>query len=67
MFLDNNFDKAVIIFETSTLEFVKNEFSVNTMNCGIGSAFSEGPRSTFSEGSSPLIKHAVQNSNQQEN
>lgn len=67
MFLDNNFDKAVIIFETSTVEFAKNRFSVNTMSCGIGSAFSEGPRSTFSEGSSPLIKHAVQNSNQQEN
>ena len=67
MFLDNNFDKAVIIFETSTVEFAKNRFSVNTMSCGIGSAFSEGPRSTFSEGSSPLIKHAVQNSTQQEN
>ena len=43
------FQKTSVIFEISTLEFIKN----HTMNFGIGSAFSKGPGSTFSEGPGP--------------
>ena len=47
------FRKSIVIFEISTLEFVKNESLTHTMNFGIGSAFSKGPGSTFSEGLGP--------------
>ena len=50
------FQKTIIIFEISTLEFVKNESLTHTMNFGIGSAFSKGPMSAFSEGPGPLYK-----------
>ena len=43
----------MVIFEISTLKFVKNESLNNTVNFGIGSAFSNGPWSAFSEGRSP--------------
>ena len=50
------FQRTIIIFEISTLEFVKNESLTHTMNFGIGSAFSKGPMSAFSEGPGPLYK-----------
>ena len=37
------FLKTIVIFEISTLEFVKHEPLTNTINFGIGSAFSKGP------------------------
>ena len=37
----------------SALEFVKNEFLTRTVKFGIGFAFSKGPRSAFSEDTSP--------------
>ena len=40
-----------IVFEISTLEFVKNQFLNDIAN--FGSAFSEGPGSTFSDGLVP--------------
>ena len=43
--------KAIVIFEINTHKFVKNESLTHTVNFGIGSAFSKGPGSTFSEGS----------------
>ena len=42
--------KNIVIFEISTLKFVKNESLTHTVNFGIGSAFSEGP------GPGPLCK-----------
>ena len=36
--------KTIVIFEISTLKFVKNESLTHTVNFGIESAFSEGPR-----------------------
>ena len=36
------FRKTIIIFEISTLEFVKNESLTHTVNFTIGSAFSKG-------------------------
>ena len=50
------FQKTSVIFEISTLEFVKYESLTHTMNFGIGSAFSKGPGSAFSEGPGPLYK-----------
>ena len=50
------FQKTIVIFEISTLEFVKYESLTHTMNFGIGSAFSKGPGSAFSEGPGPLYK-----------
>ena len=47
------FLKGIVIFEISTLKFVKAESLTHTVNFGIGSAFSEGPGSAFSEGSGP--------------
>ena len=47
------FQKSIVIFEISTLEFVKNESLTYTVNFGIGSAFSKGSGSAFSEGPSP--------------
>ena len=35
--------KNIVIFEISTLKFVKNESLTHTVNFGIGFAFSEGP------------------------
>ena len=35
--------KIIVIFEISTLKFIKNEFLTHTVNLRIGSAFSEGP------------------------
>ena len=45
--------KTSVIFEISTLDFVKNESLYHTVNFGIGSAFLKGPGSTCSEGTSP--------------
>ena len=36
------FQKSIVIFEISTLQFVKNESLTHTVNFDIGSAFSEG-------------------------
>ena len=47
------FNNIIDIFEMSTLEFIKNEFLTNIINLVIGSAFSKGPGSTFSEVPSP--------------
>ena len=47
------FQNSIVIFEISTLEFVKNESLTHTMNFGIGSVFSKGPESAFSEGPGP--------------
>ena len=47
------FQKVIVIFEISTLEFVKNESLTHKMNFGIGSAFSKIPVSAFSEGPAP--------------
>ena len=44
------FLKTIIIFEISTLEFVKSKFITHTKNFGIGSISSKGSGSTFSEG-----------------
>ena len=50
------FQKSIVIFEISTLKFVKNESLSRTMNFGIGSAFSKGLESAFSEGPGLLYK-----------
>ena len=47
------FEKTTVIFESSTLEYIKNEFLTNAVNFDIGSAFSQGPGTTFSEGPGP--------------
>ena len=47
------FDKTIVIFEISSLKFVKNQFLANKVTFGIGSVFSKGPVSAFSEGSGP--------------
>lgn len=39
--------------EITTLEFIKNTFSTNTVNSGIGFAFHKGPGSTFYAGVGP--------------
>ena len=36
------FEKTIVIFEISTLDFIKNEFSTIVVNFGIRSAFSGG-------------------------
>ena len=41
------FGKSIAFFEISILTFLKNEFLTNTVNFGIGSAFSKGPGSAF--------------------
>ena len=52
--------KNYCIFEIGSLEFIKNEFSTDTVNFDIGTAFSKGPGSLFSEdpgpGPGPLYK-----------
>ena len=45
--------KTIVIFEISTLKFVKNEFWTHTVTFGIGPAFFKGPSSSFSEGPGP--------------
>ena len=47
------FEKTNVLFEISTLKFVKSEWLFHTVNFGIGSAFSKGPQSAFSEGPGP--------------
>ena len=49
------FQKTIVIFEISTLEFVKNECLTHTMIFGIGSAFSKGPGFGFPEGPGPCL------------
>ena len=39
---DLELKKTIVIFEISTLEFVKNESLTQKVNFGIGSAFSKG-------------------------
>ena len=46
-------NKTIVIFEISTLKFVKNESLTHAVNFGIGSAFSKSPVSAFSEGPGP--------------
>ena len=41
------FGKTIVIFEISTLEFLKNEPLSHTVNFVIGSAFSRDPGSDF--------------------
>ena len=41
--------KTIVIFDISTLEFVKNEYLTHAMNFGVGSAFFKGLMSAFSE------------------
>ena len=45
-------ENKIVIFEISTLEFVKNEFLTYIVNFGTGSTFSKGQGSAFSEGPS---------------
>ena len=47
------FLKTIVIFEISTLEFVKDESVTHTTTFGIGSTFSKGLGSAFSEGPGP--------------
>ena len=47
------FKKTIVIFEISTLEFVKHEPLTHTVNFGIGFAFSKGTASAFSQGPGP--------------
>ena len=47
------FLKSSVIFEISTLKFVKIESLTHAVNFGIGSAFSKGPGTAFSEGPCP--------------
>ena len=44
------FERAIVIFKISNLEFIKNEFLTSIVNFSIGSVFSKAPGSTFSEG-----------------
>ena len=59
------FENNIVILEISTLEIVKYESLTNTVNFGIGSAFSKGPGSAFSEvlgpGPGPVgfVKYAI--------
>ena len=47
------FEKTIIIFESSTHRSYKNEFLTYILNFGIEPAFSKGPGSTLSEGPCP--------------
>ena len=47
------FQKTIVIFEISTPKFVIHESLIHTVNFGIGSAFSKGLVSAFSEGPGP--------------
>ena len=46
------FLKTIVILEISTLKLFSEESLTHTVNFGIGSAFSKGPRLAFSEGPS---------------
>ena len=48
--------KTIVIFEINTLKIFKNEPLTQTANFVIGSAFSKGPGSAFSEVPAPLYK-----------
>ena len=48
------FLKTIVLFEISALKFIIIESLTHTVNFSIGSAFSKGLGSTFSEGSSPV-------------
>ena len=47
------FQKNSVVFEISSLAFVKNEFFTHRVNFIIGPIFSKGPGSTFSQGLGP--------------
>ena len=47
------FYETTVVFKISTLKFVILEFLSHTVNISIGSAFSKGPGSDFSEGPDP--------------
>ena len=47
------FQNTIVIFEISTLKFVQKESLTHTVKFGIGSDFSKGPGSAFSERSDP--------------
>ena len=47
------FLKPIVIFKISTLKFFKNESLTHIANFVVGSAFSKGPGSAFSEGPGP--------------
>ena len=47
------FEKNIVIFEISTLKFVKNESLTHTVNFGIGSDLPKGLGSAFSVGPGP--------------
>ena len=47
------FLQTIVIFEISTLEFVKHECLTHAMNFSVGSAFFKGLGSAFSEGPGP--------------
>ena len=49
------FEKIIVVFEISALEFTKNEFLTIIVNFGTVSAFSLGPGSTFSEYLGPSL------------
>ena len=53
VFLDHNFKITIVIFEISTLKFIKNESLSHTVNFGMGFGFSTSLGSTFSEGPGP--------------
>ena len=42
------FQKTTVIFEVNTPEFVKNEILTHTIDFGVRSVSSKGPRSAFS-------------------
>ena len=47
------FEKAIVISEISTLEFLKNQFLTHTVNFFVGPVFSYGPGSGFAKGPGP--------------
>ena len=54
LFLGKIFRKTIVIFEVSTLKFVKNDSLTHIVNFGIASTFSKGAGSVFSEGPGPV-------------
>ena len=54
LFLGKIFRKTIVIFEISTLKFVKNDSLTHIVNFGIGSTFSKVAGSVFSEGPGPV-------------
>ena len=53
------FQKTIVIFETSTLRINKSEFLTIIVDFGVGFAFSKGPGSAFSECSGPALLYEV--------